>query len=284
MRLSHGGDAGALLDAAQIVAGGFVLPAFILLTVCGLAASFGQNPPRLVPDRIAPKAERISLSGGWRRLASMRGLTEFLKSLAKLAAVIGIAFFILRNEMSGALATLYSDPYALGDHIVGVIIRLLASICIAALLLGAFDLFWSRLHWKRDLRMSKQDVKDELKQMQGDPLIKARLRSLALERSRKRMMSAVPTATLVIANPTHYAIALRYVRAEGGAPKVVAKGMDLIALKIREIAEQNDIPVIEDKALARSMYDRVEVDMMIPAEFYRVIAELIHFLNSRSRA
>ncbi len=129
--------------------------------------------------------------------------------------------------------------------------------------------------------MSRQEVKDEHKQMQGDPMVKARLRSVALERSRKRMMSAVPTATLVIANPTHYAIALRYVRSEGGAPKVVAKGQDLIALKICEIAEEHDIPVIEDKALARSMYDRVEVDMMIPAEFYRVIAELIHFLGSR---
>ena len=128
--------------------------------------------------------------------------------------------------------------------------------------------------------MSRQDVKDEMKQMQGDPMVKARLRSVALERSRKRMMSAVPTATLVIANPTHYAIALRYVRAEGGAPKVVAKGQDLIALKIREIAEENDIPVIEDKALARSMYDRVEVDMMIPPEFYRVVAELIYLLHS----
>ena len=183
------------------------------------------------------------------------------------------------------LATLYSDPYALAEHIVGLLIRLLGAICVAAFLLGSFDLVWSRLHWKRDLRMSKQDVKDEQKQMQGDPLVKARLRSLALERSRKRMMSAVPSATLVIANPTHYAIALRYVRAEGGAPKVVAKGMDLIALKIREIAEQNDIPVVEDKALARSMYDLVEVDMMIPAAFYRVIAELIHFLNTcRSKA
>ena len=148
-------------------------------------------------------------------------------------------------------------------------------------MLAAADLVWSRLHWKRDLRMSRQDVKDEQKQMLGDPLVKARLRSVALERSRKRMMSAVPTATLVVANPTHYAIALRYVREEGGAPKVVAKGQDLIALKIREIAEANDIPVIEDKALARSMYDRVEVDMMIPPEFYRAIAEIVHFLNTR---
>ena len=129
--------------------------------------------------------------------------------------------------------------------------------------------------------MSRQELKDEQKQAEGDPLVKARLRSLALDRSRKRMMSAVPRATLVIANPTHYAIALRYVREEGGAPLVVAKGKDLIALKIREIAKGNHIPVVEDKALARSMYDSVEVDKMIPPELYRAVAEVIHFLYAK---
>ena len=111
--------------------------------------------------------------------------------------------------------------------------------------------------------------------------MRAKLRSLALDRSRKRMMGAVPRATMVIANPTHYAIALRYVREEGGAPTVVAKGKDLIALKIREIAEQHHIPVVEDKALARSMYDLVEVDRMIPPELYRAVAEVVHFLYAR---
>jgi flagellar biosynthetic protein FlhB len=131
------------------------------------------------------------------------------------------------------------------------------------------------------MRMSRHEIKDELKQMEGDPVVKARLRSLALDRSRKRMIDAVPRATLVIANPTHYAIALRYVREEGGAPMVLAKGQDLIALKIRQIAEANDIPIVEDKALARSMYDNVEVDKMIPVEFYRAVAEVIHLLNTR---
>ena len=111
--------------------------------------------------------------------------------------------------------------------------------------------------------------------------MRAKLRSLALDRSRKRMMGAVQRATMVIANPTHYAIALRYVREEGGAPTVVAKGKDLIALKIREIAEQHHIPVVEDKALARSMYDLVEVDRMIPPELYRAVAEVVHFLYAR---
>ena len=279
-RIGDGRNASALLAALGEAAGAFVLPGFTLFIVAALIASFAQNPPRLVAERIAPKFDRISPGAGWSRLVSARAATEFAKNLAKLAIVGFMAFLILRGELGSAFATLYSDPSGLGDHLLAVTVHLLSAITAAVFVLAAGDLVWSRIHWKRDLRMSRQEVKDEHKQMQGDPLVKARLRSVALERSRKRMMSAVPTATLVIANPTHYAIALRYVRAEGGAPKVVAKGQDLIALKIREIAEAHDIPVIEDKALARSMYDRVEVDMMIPAEFYRVIDELIHFLNN----
>jgi flagellar biosynthetic protein FlhB len=279
-RIGDGRDASALLEALVAAAGAFVLPAFILIILAALVASFGQNPPRLVTERIAPKLDRISPGAGWSRLVSARGATEFGKNLLKLFIVGFIAVLILKGEMGSAFVTLYSDPGGLADHLHAVIVRLLSGIAAAVFVLAAADLVWSRLHWKRDLRMSRQEQKDEHKQMQGDPLVKARLRSVAFECSRKRMMSAVPSATLVIANPTHYAIALRYVRAEGGAPKVVAKGQDLIALKIREIAEKHDIPVIEDKALARSMYDRVEVDMMIPAEFYRVIAELIHFLTN----
>lgn len=280
-RLAEGGNALALLGSVAEAAGGFALPAFVLFILAGLIASAAQNPPRLVADRIAPKFDRISPRAGWSRLFSLRGATEFAKSVVKLAAVGFAAFIVVKGEIAAAFATLLTDPASLADHLLAISLRLFASIAILSGILAAGDLVWSRIHWKRDLRMSRQDVKEEQKQLLGDPMVKARLRSVALERSRKRMISAVPTATLVVANPTHYAIAMRYVREEGGAPKVVAKGQDLIALKIREIAEAHDIPVIEDKALARSMYDRVDVDMMIPPEFYRAIAEIIHFLNSR---
>ena len=140
------------------------------------------------------------------------------------------------------------------------------------------DLVWSRFHWMQELRMTKQEVKDEMKQSEGDPIVKARLRSLARDRARKRMMTAVPRATLVIANPTHFAIALRYVRDEDAAPVVLAKGQDLVALKIREIAEANSIPVFEDVALARSMYKQVSVDSVIPAQFYQAVAELVRIV------
>ncbi len=137
------------------------------------------------------------------------------------------------------------------------------------------------MKWRKRMMMTRQEVKDEHKQSEGDPAVKAKRRSLALDRRRRRMMADVPRATLVIANPTHFAIALRYKREEGGAPVVVAKGQDILALKIREIAGQHGIAVIENKPLARSMYDLVEVGELIPPEFYKAVAEVIHYVQSR---
>ncbi len=178
---------------------------------------------------------------------------------------------------------MFVDPNAIPDLISHIAIRLVSGITIATLLLVTADVVWSRMHWRQELRMSRQEIKEEAKQIEGDPLVKARMRSLALDRRRRNMIAAVSNATLVVANPTHYAIALRYLREEGGAPRVLAKGKDHIALRIREVAEEHDIPIIEDKALARSMYDSVEVDAMIPPEFYRAVAELIHFLHARGQ-
>src|SRR5690606_29832994 len=154
--------------------------------------------------------------------------------------------------------------------------KMLVVILIATALLAAVDVAWSRHHWFTQLKMTKQEVKDEYKQSQGDPIIKSRQRSIARDRARRRMINNVPRATLVITNPTHYAVALRYVREESDAPVVIAKGQDLIALKIREIARENDIPIFEDPPLARSMFAQVSVDSVIPSVFYKAVAELVH--------
>ena len=176
-----------------------------------------------------------------------------------------------------------ADPRDIPERLFAIVLKLLAGTALAAGLLVAADLVWARLSWGRALRMTRQEVKEEFKEMEGDPTVKARQRSLALNRNRKRMMSAVPRPTLVIANPTHFAVAIRYVRQDGGVPMVVAKGQDLVALPIRAIAEAHGIPVIENKLLARSLYDAVRVDQMIPPLFYRAVAELTHYLNARNR-
>ncbi|SJZ81574.1 flagellar biosynthesis protein FlhB [Consotaella salsifontis] len=282
--LGTGTDALHLLSVLGFEFARFVLPAAALFLLCGVAASVLQNAPQLNFERIRPKFSNISPSQGWSRIFGVRGFTEFGKAIFKFVTIGVVVSLLLSSDLNTMLSSMFSDPLLLPETILTLAMRLLAGVSIATILLVTADLLLSRLFWRRDLKMSKQEIKDELKQAEGDPMIKARQRQIARERTRKRMMAAVPSATLVIANPTHYAIALRYVREEGGAPMVVAKGTDLVALKIREIAEANDVPVIEDKLLARSMYDHVQIDQMIPPQFYKAVAEIIYYLYSRSGA
>ncbi len=250
----------------------------ILLMAAGIAASVLQNMPRLALDRIQPKASRISLSEGWKRLFGVQGLVEFLKSLGKLGFTAIFVVLALAGIKQQLLSGMITQPPEFAIIIRQIATHILVAITLVMTLIAGADLFWSRYKWHSDLRMTKQEVKDEYKQTDGDPIIKGRMRSLARDRARKRMIQSVPKATLIIANPTHFSIALRYVREENAAPMVVAKGQDLLALKIREIAAENNIPVFEDVALARSMYKQVSVDSMIPPQFYQAVAELVRIV------
>lgn len=281
IRLTTAADAQNLLSVVGLQAMRFMLPLVIVLIAFGLAASLLQNAPRLVLDRIQPNFSRISPAQGWSRLFGAQGLVEFGKAVFKLVSVSLVVGFMLRASEARAFEAMYTDPAALPEMILSIAMRIVAAICITTILLVALDLAWSRFHWRRELRMTRQELKDEHKQAEGDPLVKARLRSLARDRSRRRMIASASKASLVIANPTHYAVALRYQRDENPAPLVLAKGADAIALKIREIAEQNNIPVIENRALARALYEAVQVDQVIPGEFFRPVAEIIYFLQSR---
>lgn len=280
-RLENRGDAVRLLEAIGLDAVRLLLPVVAILTVAGVMSSFLQNAPKLVLDRIQPKLSRLSIGQGWSRIFGAKGQVEFLKSVVKLLAVCVLGFLLLRSAQNDVLNAMFMEPSALPTLILSMGTRLVMAIAVATIVLVAADLVWTRVFWAHDLRMTRQEIKDEMKQVDGDPLVKARMRSLARDRARKRMIAAVPRATFVITNPTHYAVALRYVKEEGGAPLVIAKGQDLIALKIREIATQHSIPIIEDKLLARSLYKAVEVDKMIPPEFYKAIAEVVFFLFQR---
>lgn len=274
-------DALHVLSVLATQSAAFVLPAAIFLAVGGILSSILQNPPQINFERIKPKASNVSPVSGASRIFGPKGLTEFGKAVFKFIMIGAVVGTVLVSNVSAIMQTMHSDPVLLPELILSLAMKLLSGVSIATILLVAADIAMTRFHWRRDLRMSKQEIKDEMKQSEGDPMVKQRQRQIARERTRKRMMAAVPQATLVIANPTHYAIALRYTREEGGAPIVLAKGTDLVALKIREIAEENEIPVIEDKLLARSMYEHVEIDQMIPPEFYKAVAELIYYLHTR---
>jgi flagellar biosynthetic protein FlhB len=280
-RIDRADDVLALAVPLAGAAAQFLWPVVALLMAAGIVASIAQGTPRIVPDRVMPDFSRLSPRNGYRRLFGVRGLVEFAKSLVKLTAVAAVAAMMLVGQKAALLTAMDVDPSMLPERILALVVKTAAAVLVATLAVASADLAWSRLLWRRDNRMSKQEVKEELRQAEGDRMIKARLRSLRLDRTRRRMLSSVPRATMVVVNPTHYAVAMRYVRSEGGAPIVVAKGADLIALKIRAIAEAHHIPVVEDKPLARSLYAAVEIERPIPTEFYRAVAEIVHLTQLR---
>jgi flagellar biosynthesis protein FlhB len=282
LTLATGQDVVFLLRHLFWESGAVLIPVFVLMMGFGIAASIVQNVPSPVLDRVQPKLSRVSLKKGFERIYSVKGMVEFGKSLFKILVVSAIIGLALVPDFYGALTGMFADPTTMTTTMAAVARKVIVIVLLATLVIALVDLLWTRFSWHSDLRMTKQELKDEFKQSEGDPIVKSRQRSLARDRARKRMITAVPRATLVIANPTHYAIALRYVREEGGAPMVVAKGQDLIALKIREIAEENGIPVFEDPPLARSMFAQVSVDSMIPTPFYKAVAELIHKVYATS--
>ncbi len=260
-----------LLPVMAIVAAGSILPSLL------------QNVPAAASERIAPQASRISMLGGWNRLFGRMGLAEFAKSAVKLAAMVAILWVLFRRDLGRFVSALSTDPALLPALLRDLASGVLVPMVFAAGLLGIFDLVWSRYRWRRDLRMPRHEVKEEMKESEGDPYMKSRIRGLARQRSSRRMLEALPQASMVITNPTHYAVALRYSREQGGAPTVVAKGVDHMAQKIREIATEHAVPLVENRPLARSLYDQVEIDAQIPPEFYRAVAEIIHYLNNTGR-
>lgn len=254
----------------------FLAPAMILMVLFGLVSSFAQNLPSFVLERVRPQASRLSPSKGFARIYSVAGMVEFGKSLFKLLVVSLVFYLMLHRDFMNSIDIMFSDPVVILIRLEAIVKKMMIIVLLATATLAILDFFWTKHQWFSNLKMSKQEIKDENKQSQGDPIVKARQRSLMRSRARQRMIQNIPRATLVIANPTHYAIALRYVREENDAPVVVARGQDLIALKIREIAEEHNIPIFEDPPLARSMFAQVSVDSVIPAAFYKAVAELIH--------
>lgn len=283
LRLDDREAAATHLVALVRDAGAPVVSVMMVIAAGSILASLLQNVPSAAGERVSPNASRISPLSGWKRLFGATGLIEFAKSVAKMMAVIVILWILFRKDLPHFVSALASDPGLLPAQLGELASGILMPLVVLALLLAMGDLVWSRMRWRRELRMTRQEVKEEMKEAEGDPFVKARIRTIGRQRASRRMLEKLPQASMVITNPTHYAVALRYVREEGGAPVVVAKGVDHLALKIREIAAEHAVPVVENRPLARGLYDQVEVDSQIPPEFYRAVAEIIHYLNNTRR-
>ncbi|MBK18607.1 MAG: flagellar biosynthesis protein FlhB [Rhodospirillaceae bacterium] len=253
-------------------------PAMIVLLFAALGAGLVQNGFIFAPESIKPKLEKISLKSGVKRLFSVKSFLEFAKGVFKLAIVTCVAIAVLWDEFTGLeQMPLMAIPASMGkmhDLVIRLMIGVLAIISIIAVL----DFLVQRVQHTKQMRMSRQDVKDELKQTEGDPQIRARLRQIRRERAQSRMMQAVPEASVVVTNPTHFAVALKYEIETMSAPVVLAKGADHIAQRIREVAEENDVPVMQNPPLARALHATVEIGDEIPADHYKAVAEVISYV------
>ena len=255
-----------------------VAPLLSLLFVAALAGGLIQNGPLASVDKITPKLENLSLIKGLGRLFSLRSLMEFVKGILKMTIVGTVAFTMIAPEIDRIAAASAMQPTAILHLLWALALRMMGGVCAVIAVIAGFDFLYQKFEFMKSMRMSKQEIKDEMRQAEGDPMIKARLRQLRLERARKRMMAAVPEADVVIANPTHFAVALKFDTAVMDAPRLTAKGVDNIALRIREVAETHGVPVIENPPLARALHGGVEIDQEIPQAYYRAVAEVIGYV------
>lgn len=273
------GFATGLLEAFALA----MLPIMALMLGFALATGFSQGIPTLSWSRIGLKWSKLSPVAGFGRLFGMRSLVEFAKTVLKLVAVIAIALTVLVPQAVGLVQLMDNGPAAIGETATVIATKMIRAVLVLVGAIAVFDLLYQRFAFFKRMRMSLQEIKDENRQSEGDPKIKARIRSIGIQRARRRMMAAVPGASVVITNPTHYAIALKYSHGDMAAPVVVAKGADEVALKIREVAKAANVPVIESPALARAIYAGVDIGHSIPTEHYAAVAEIIGYIMRLAR-
>jgi flagellar biosynthetic protein FlhB len=255
----------------------------LLLCLAALAGNVVQHRILLSPEPLRPRLSRISPAAGLSRLLSRQAFANFAKGLTKLGVIGAVMTALLWPERDRLRGLVGVDPTlilpftrSLAVHMLGAVVAILA-------IVAAADYLFQYRQWYERHKMSLRELKEEFRQTDGDPTVKGKLRQLRQGRMRKRMMAAVPTASVVITNPTHFAVALRYERGMN-APVCVAKGVDLIARKIRDVAREHDIPVVENPPLARALHGTVEIDQEIPPEHYRAVAEIIGYIMRLRRA
>ncbi len=253
-------------------------PTVFLVMVAAVTANLIQAKPVFTAENMKPKLSKVSPISGAKRLVSPKSLTEFAKGFIKIS-IVGVVVFIVIWPERNSFTQLMTVP--LGEILMFVCklaLRILSVTLMIMVVIALLDFMYQKYEHTKGLRMSKQDIKDENKQTDGDPQVKQRIRTLRMERARQRMMQGVPDADVVITNPTHFAVALQYEAKSMEAPKLIAKGVDALALRIREVAEENGVPVVENPPIARALYASVEVDEEIPDEHYKAVAEIIGYV------
>ena len=277
-----------LLSAVLVELSWILAPLVGLLMIAALAAGVGQVGLMMATEKLKPEISKISPVKGFKKILSVQSVVEFVKGIVKLA-IVGLVSFGLAIPLLDDLTLIpYMDISRTLERIHAVAVQLAVGTLAVMTVVAVFDYAFQKQQHLKKMRMSKQEVKDEQKQSDGDPLIKARIRKIRTERAHQRMMAAVPDADVVITNPTHYSVALSYDMDSMEAPKLVAKGVDSLALRIRLVAQAHDIPLVENPPLCRALYAGVDIDEEIPPEHYKAVAEIIGYVmglrGGRARA
>ena len=261
-----------------------VVPFFVLLAIAAVfiirmdvgpvfaleKAKF--NLENLSPQRMLQNAKRMF------NPFEPRSLVEFAKSILKIVVVAACGYSAINSRKGDLLGMVGLEiPIAL-NIVVSILVNMIINMCLAMLVLGYLDKKYQNYEYEKSIKMTKQEIKDEQKDTEGDPKIKARIKSIQMQMAKQRMMSSVPTADVVVTNPTHYAVAIKYDKTKAPAPIVVAKGVDYLAFQIREIAKDNNVPIVENRPVARTLYNTVPVDGMIPSDMYVAVAEILAFV------
>ncbi|MCH2250485.1 MAG: flagellar type III secretion system protein FlhB [Cognatishimia sp.] len=255
-----------------------IMPVFGLMLVGAIFGVLIQGETVVAAERIKPKLSKISLIGGIKRQFSANTFVEFIKSFVKVLVVGGLALWVT----DGAVRAIWQTPGFLPEYLPGYMADAARKLLIAAAIflvpVAILDILWQRFNWRNKQMMSIKEVRDEMKESEGDPLIRGKRAALRRQRAQQRIAASVPNADVILTNPTHYAVALKYELGEDVAPVCVAKGTDLMARQIRLIAHEHEIPILENKPLARTLYDVVEIDDPVPVEHWEVVAEIISFV------
>jgi flagellar biosynthesis protein FlhB len=259
-----------------------ILPILLVAMVTAIAINYLQVGAVWSVESLAPKASKIDPIQGFQRMISMRSLLELVKSLAKMVIVGWVAFSTLKTEFPHFIPLIYQDRWAILSWLGATSWKLTIRCCMVILVIAFLDYLYQRWEFGRKLRMSKQELKDEYKQTEGDPMVKSRIRAIQREMARRRMMEEVPKADVVVTNPEHLAVALRYDASRMKAPKVVARGADLIALKIRQLAKEKGVPIVENRPLAQNLY-KLEIGEEIPSRLYQAVAEILAYVYGLKR-
>ena len=281
-RLSNGG-AQQLMGSLLMSLAMPMLVIFAVIAIAGVLGHVVQHRPLWTGEKVKPDLAKLSPMKGLQRMFGMQGWVNLLKSFLKMAAITGAMIYAVWPEATAISESGRLDPAGLLAFTQVIAGRLLLAAIIVVGLIAGGDFIYQRWTFMQRMRMSRRDVRDEVKQQEGDPHIRARLRQIRLERSRKRMMQNVPKSTVVITNPTHYSVALRYDPEKDAAPMCMAKGADEVALRIREIAKEHGIPIVENVPLARALFASVEIEESVPREHFEAVAKVIGFVMNTAK-